>query len=62
LDAEYAEDDEERAADEDNVSDRTQRRQQSLYDQLQPACPTDDAAATRINISFYPRDAMLAQH
>jgi len=42
LNAEYAEDDEERAADENDVSNRTQRRQQRLYDQLQPARPTDD--------------------
>jgi len=56
LDAEYAEDDEERAADEDDVADGTQRRQQRLYDQLQTARPTNDAVT--INIILH-RSAVL---
>jgi len=35
LDAEYAEDNEECAADEHDVTDRTKRRQEGLYDELE---------------------------
>jgi len=46
LDAENAEDDEERAADEDDVADRSQRRQQRLNDQLQTRRTADYPAHT----------------
>jgi len=44
LNAENAEDDEERAADKDDVSNGTQRRQQRLNHQLQPTRSTDNTA------------------
>lgn len=46
LDAEDAEDDEEGAADKDDVSDGTQWREQSLHDKLQATRSTDDPAVT----------------
>jgi len=44
LNAEDAKDDEERATDEDDVSNWTQRRQQRLDNKLQARSPTDDSA------------------
>ena len=45
LNAEDAEDDEERAADKDDVSNWTQWRQQSLNNKFQARSSTDDSAA-----------------
>ena len=44
LNAENAEDDEKRAADEDNISNWTQRRQQSLDNKFQARSSTDHSA------------------
>lgn len=48
LDAENAEYDEERAADENDVSDGTQRRQQRLYHKLQTTRSTDDSTVQSV--------------
>jgi len=51
LNAKDAEDDEERAADEDDVSNWTQRWQQSLYHKLQARSSTDNPAAAAAQVS-----------